>query len=62
MGDIVIDKHSFMERLSGFLTQWKNDKRTGDGIFNGVNSMFICVGKASEASYTKTAAFQVCRV
>jgi hypothetical protein len=61
MSDIVIDKDAFHTRLSNFIAQWKNDKRSGDALFGGVGSIAICIGKASDqsASYTKSAAFQV---
>jgi hypothetical protein len=56
--EIVIDKASFHARLSSFITQWKNDKRS-DALFSGVGSIVICVGKASDGAYPKSAAFQV---
>jgi nucleosome binding factor SPN SPT16 subunit len=62
---IEIDKKVFHERLSSFLTQWKNDKRapsSSDTIFGGVGSIAICVGKGDENNPdndTKTAAFQL---
>jgi hypothetical protein len=56
--DIVIDKTSFHTRLSSFITQWKSDKRS-DALFSGVGSIAICVGKASDGAYPKSAAFQV---
>ena len=59
--EIKIDTQVFHERLSSFITAWKNDKRSGDVLFGGVNSIVVCVGKASEqgSSYQKSAAFQV---
>ncbi|KAK8204948.1 FACT complex subunit-domain-containing protein [Phyllosticta capitalensis] len=60
MADITIDKNSFHDRLSSFLSQWKNDKRSGDGIFGGVSSIVIMVGKANDAAaYPKNVAFQL---
>jgi hypothetical protein len=56
--EIVIDKASFHARLSSFITQWKSDKRS-DALFSGVGSIVICVGKASDGAYPKSAAFQV---
>lgn len=56
--EIVVDKDVFYDRLSSFLTQWKGDKRS-DEIFQGVGSIVLCVGKASEGAYTKATAFQV---
>jgi hypothetical protein len=57
--EIVIDKQIFHDRLSQFLTQWKNDKRSNDALFHGIGSIAICVGKASDGAYPKSAAFQV---
>jgi hypothetical protein len=58
--DIVIDKQLFHERLSGLVSKWKADKRSGDHIFQGAGSMAAVVGKPSEpGSYLKPAAFQV---
>jgi nucleosome binding factor SPN SPT16 subunit len=57
--EIVIDKEVFHERLSSFVTQWKNDKRSNDALFQGVGSIVLCVGKASDGAYTKATAFQV---
>lgn len=55
-----MNAEQFQTRLSSFLTQWKADKRTSDGgVFDGVGSIVIPVGKASDSAYTKTAAFQV---
>jgi hypothetical protein len=61
MSDIAVDKEAFHDRLSAFISAWKNDKRASDAVFGGVGSMVICVGKASEqgTSYQKSAAFQV---
>jgi nucleosome binding factor SPN SPT16 subunit len=61
-GGIEIDKTLFHDRLSSFLTKWKADKRSGDSIFGGANSICICVGKGDENNPdadTKTAAFQL---
>lgn len=58
--EIVIDKQLFHDRLNGFVTKWKADKRSGDQLFNGASSLATAVGKASEpGSYLKPAAFQV---
>jgi nucleosome binding factor SPN SPT16 subunit len=58
--EIVIEKDVFHDRLSNFLAQWKNDKRSGDTTFQGVNSIVLLVGKASDGAYVKSTAFQVC--
>lgn len=57
--EIVIDKHIFHNRLSEFITKWKNDKRANNVLFNDIGSIAICVGKASDGAYPKSAAFQV---
>jgi nucleosome binding factor SPN SPT16 subunit len=61
MGDITIEKDTFHDRLSGFISHWKSDKRAADGLFNGANSIIIPIGKANDATdnYSKTAAFQL---
>ncbi|KAB8356399.1 hypothetical protein FH972_023982 [Carpinus fangiana] len=61
MGDAVqIDKNLFHDRLSAFLTRWKNDKRSGDVLFGGVSSIVIIMGKSDEAgSFHKTGAMQL---
>lgn len=62
MGDeVLVDKDLFHERLSAFTTQWKADKRAGDGLFNGVGSIVVCVAKANEGRHTKTSAMQASR-
>jgi nucleosome binding factor SPN SPT16 subunit len=61
-GGTDIDKNLFHERLSGFLSQWKADKRSNEPVFGGANSICICVGKGDDNnldSDTKTAAFQL---
>jgi hypothetical protein len=57
--EIVIDKQIFHNRLSEFMTKWKNDKRANNVLFNDIGSIAICVGKASDGAYPKSAAFQV---
>jgi len=43
--EISVDKQTFHDRLSSFIIQWKADnKRSGDAIFGGVNSIAICAG------------------
>ncbi|KAF2104682.1 SPT16-domain-containing protein [Rhizodiscina lignyota] len=57
--EIAIDKQLFHDRLSSFQSQWKADKRAGDALFNGAGSIVVCVGKANEGHYTKSAALQL---
>ncbi|KAI9699299.1 MAG: FACT complex subunit spt16 [Candelina mexicana] len=51
--EIRIDKETFENRLSQFLSAWKADKRSGETLFGGVGSIVILMGKTEE-----TAAFQ----
>lgn len=58
---VNIDKQLFHNRLSAFIAQWKQDKRNGDSIFNGANSVVVCIGKSEDAQlFNKVTAFQVC--
>ncbi len=50
MAEIKIDSKAFQERLSHFATAWKNDLRAKDGLFGGVSSILIMMGKAEEAA------------
>ncbi|KAF7861373.1 hypothetical protein EAF04_007938 [Stromatinia cepivora] len=54
MVDIRIDKNLFQERLSHFISAWKADKRGGDAVFNGANSILVLMGKTEDvASFQK---------
>ncbi|KAF1344690.1 transcription elongation complex subunit [Delphinella strobiligena] len=56
---VKIDKQLFHNRLSAFIAQWKQDKRSGDAAFNGADSVVICIGKSEEGQpFNKTTAFQ----
>lgn len=60
MGDIRIDKNLFQERLSHFISAWKADKRAGDAVFNGANSILVLMGKTEDvASFQKNNAIHV---
>ncbi|PNP58022.1 hypothetical protein THARTR1_02180 [Trichoderma harzianum] len=48
MAEIKIDSKLFQERLSHFVTAWKNDLRAKDGLFGGVSSFIIMMGKVEE--------------
>ncbi|OOF96217.1 hypothetical protein ASPCADRAFT_207592 [Aspergillus carbonarius ITEM 5010] len=48
--EIVIDKSIFFNRLSSFYNAWKADKRSSYGIFGGVSSIVILMGKTDEAN------------
>lgn len=60
--EIVIDKQIFHNRLSEFISKWKSDKRANNVLFNDIGSIAICVGKASDGAYPKSAAFQARRI
>ncbi|UKZ77912.1 FACT complex subunit spt16 [Trichoderma virens FT-333] len=49
MAEIKIDSKLFQERLSHFVTAWKNDLRSKDGLFGGASSFVIMMGKVEEA-------------
>jgi nucleosome binding factor SPN SPT16 subunit len=60
MAEIKIDKSLFQERLSHFISAWKADKRGGDAVFNGANSILILMGKTEDAaSFQKNNAIHV---
>lgn len=60
MVDIRIDKNLFQERLSHFISAWKADKRGGDAVFNGANSILVLMGKTEDvASFQKNNAIHV---
>ncbi|KAL7922036.1 FACT complex subunit domain-containing protein [Trichoderma austrokoningii] len=48
MAEIKIDSKLFQERLSHFITAWKNDLRSKDSLFGGVSSFVIMMGKVEE--------------
>ncbi|KAL4898438.1 FACT complex subunit-domain-containing protein [Aspergillus ambiguus] len=48
--EIVIDKDAFFNRLSSFYSAWKADKRSSHGVFGGVGSIVILMGKTDEAN------------
>ncbi|KAL5362965.1 FACT complex subunit spt16 [Aspergillus floccosus] len=48
--EIVIDKNAFFNRLSSFYSAWKADKRSSHGLFGGVGSIVILMGKTDEAN------------
>jgi nucleosome binding factor SPN SPT16 subunit len=50
MAEISIDKQLFHERLSHFNSAWKADKRAGDAVFGGANSILILMGKTEESA------------
>lgn len=61
MGDaIVINSDTFFERLGHLYTAWKADKRGGDALYGGAESLVVLTGKAvQENSYLKNNAFHV---
>jgi len=51
---IVIDTKSFFERLQILLNTWKADKRSGDNLYGGADSIAILTGKSEpENSFVK---------
>lgn len=57
---IVINADIFFERLSSLYTSWKADKRSGDSLFGGAESIVVLTGKAEqESSYQKNNALHV---
>ncbi|UJO25114.1 FACT complex subunit spt16 [Fulvia fulva] len=47
--EVSIDKAAFHNRLSGLITQWKADKRSGNSVFGDVGSIAVCMGKSDES-------------
>jgi len=45
MAEIKIDGKVFQDRISHLVNAWKADNRSGNGIFGGVSSMVILMGK-----------------
>ncbi|RQM08033.1 hypothetical protein DH86_00001376 [Scytalidium sp. 3C] len=50
MAEIKIDKDLFQERLSHLISAWKADKRAGDALFGGANSILVLMGKSEESA------------
>ena len=48
--EVKIDKKTFHDRLSQFISAWKADKRSGDTLFGGVGSLIILLGKIEDTS------------
>lgn len=48
MAEIKIDSKLFQERISHFVSSWKNDLRSSDGLFGGATSIVIMMGKVNE--------------
>ncbi len=48
MADIKIDSKLFQERINSFVTSWKNDLRSKDGLFGGASSMVVMMGKVED--------------
>jgi hypothetical protein len=63
MADIKIDKNLFQERLAHLISTWKADKRNGDALFNGANSILVLMGKSEEgANFQKNNAMHVSQI
>jgi Xaa-Pro aminopeptidase len=52
---IAIDKTNFFNHLSNLYASWKADKRSGNALFGGADSMVILMGKtkSDESSFQK---------
>lgn len=47
--EVKIDRDVFQNRLSHFISAWKNDKRqSNDALFGGVGSIVVLMGKNEE--------------
>ena len=59
--EVKIDKDTFQNRLSHFISTWKNDKRqSNDALFGGVGSIVILTGRNEETpTYLKNNALHV---
>jgi hypothetical protein len=61
MAEIKIDSKLFQERISHFVTAWKNDLRSKDSLFNGAQSLIVMMGKVEEIpEFHKNNAIHVC--
>jgi nucleosome binding factor SPN SPT16 subunit len=49
MAEIKIDSKLFQERISHFVSAWKNDLRSKEGVFGGASSIVIVMGKMEDA-------------
>lgn len=56
---VKIDRAQFHERLGQLIAVWKADKRSGEGLWGGVNSISIVLGKADDGGYQKANALHV---
>jgi len=58
---IAIDKNNFFNHLSNLYASWKADKRSGNALFGGADSMIILMGKTKtdEGSFQKNNAMHV---
>lgn len=58
---IAIDKTNFFNHLSNLYASWKADKRSGNALFGGADSMVILMGKTKtdESSFQKNNAMHV---
>ena len=48
--EVNIDKGNFHTRLSGLISAWKADKRSGSNVFGDVGSIAVVMGKTDEAA------------
>jgi nucleosome binding factor SPN SPT16 subunit len=48
--EIVINAETFFDHISHLYTLWKSDKRAGDPLFGGADSIVVLAGKAAQDS------------
>lgn len=61
---IAIDKNTFANHLSNFYASWKADKRSGNALFGGADSIVVLMGKTKtdEGAFQKNNAMHVCQL
>lgn len=61
---IAIDKNTFFNHLSNFYASWKADKRSGNALFGGADSIVVLMGKTKtdESAFQKNNAMHVCHL
>ena len=59
--EVKIDKETFQNRLSHFMSSWRNDKRqSNDALFSGVGSIVVLMGRNEDnPSFHKNNAMHV---
>lgn len=62
MAEIKIDSKVFQDRISHLVNAWKADNRSGNGLFEGVSSLVILMGKvdSEQPEFHKNNSMHVC--